>query len=98
MKGFINFIRERGVMGLAIGFLLGGAVSKVVTSLVTDIINPFVGLLLGAVGGLKSAYIKIGPAKIMWGSFLSTLIDFTIIALVVYMGVKILRLDKPEKK
>jgi len=98
MKGFINFIRERGVMGLAIGFLLGGAVSKVVTSFVTDIINPAVGLLLGKVGGLKLAYFKIGPAKFMWGSFLSTLIDFTIIALVVYIGVKILRLDKPEKK
>ena len=40
MKGFLEFVREQGVVGLATGFILGGAVSKVVTSLVTDIINP----------------------------------------------------------
>jgi large conductance mechanosensitive channel len=43
MKGFLNFIREQGVVGLAVGFILGGSVSKVVTSLVTDIINPVLG-------------------------------------------------------
>ena len=98
MKGFMDFIREQGVVGLAVGFVLGGAVSKVVASLVTDIINPVLGIALGVVGGLKEAGIQIGPAKILWGSFVSTTIDFIVIALVVYFGVKILRLDTLDIK
>ena len=40
MRGFLNFIREQGVVGLAIGFILGGAISKLVAALVNDLINP----------------------------------------------------------
>ena len=98
MKGFINFIREQGVIGLAIGFVLGGAVSKVVTALVTDIINPIVGIALGAATGLKDAYIQIASVKIMWGDLVSVVIDFIIIALVVYFGFKLLGLEKLDKK
>ncbi|MBI5044616.1 MAG: MscL family protein [Candidatus Levybacteria bacterium] len=98
MKGFIEFIREQGVIGLAVGFILGGAVSKVVASLVTDIINPLLGVVLGFAGNLDDAYIKLGSSKIMWGSFISTTIDFLVIALVVYFGVRLLRLDRLYKK
>ena len=42
MKGFIAFIREQGVVGLAVGFILGGAIAKMVTSLVNDMINPLI--------------------------------------------------------
>ena len=98
MKGFINFIREQGVVGLAVGFILGGAVAKLVSSLVTDLINPVLGIILGAAGGLKEAYLQIGPAKLMWGSFVGNLIDFIVIAAVVYFGVKALKLDKLDKK
>jgi len=98
MKGFVEFIREQGVMGLAVGFILGGAVSKLVASLVKDIINPILGIILGAAGDLSNSYLAIGTAKIMWGSFINTIIDFLVIALVVYYGVKLLRLDKLDKK
>jgi len=98
MKGFLDFIREQGVVGLAVGFILGGAVSKLVSAIVTDIINPILGALLGSLGGLKSAYFAIGSAKIMYGDLLSVLIDFIIIASVVYFGVKKLGLDKLDKK
>lgn len=98
MKGFLNFIREQGVVGLAVGFILGGAVSKLVSAIVTDLVNPLVGLALGSVEGLKEAYLPVGSAKLMYGDFISTLIDFIIIALVVYFGVKILKLDKLDKK
>jgi large conductance mechanosensitive channel len=98
MKGLIDFIREQGVVGLAVGFILGGAVSKVVTALVVDIINPVLGLVLGAAGNLKDAYLAVGPAKFMWGDFVATAIDFTVIAFVVYFGVKGLGLDKLDKK
>ena len=98
MKGFIQFIREQGVVGLAVGFILGGAVSKVVTAVVTDLINPLLGLALGAVGNLKDASFSIGSAKVLYGDFVSTTIDFIIVALVVYFGVTILKLNRLDKK
>lgn len=98
MKGFIDFVRKQGVVGLAVGFILGGGVSKIVASLVNDIINPILGMGLGAVEGLRGAYIQIGSSRLMWGSFISTMIDFVIIALVVYGMVMLLGLNKEEKK
>lgn len=101
MKGFVEFIREQGVVGLAVGFILGGAVSKVVASLVSDIINPLLGVVLGFAGDLSTANLSLGSTKIMYGNFLNVLIDFTVIAAVVYFGVKGLgldKLDKPKKK
>lgn len=98
MKGFLNFIREQGVVGLAVGFILGGAVSKVVASLVGDIINPLLSVVLGAAGGLTTASISFGSVEIKYGSFLGVVIDFLVIALVVYYGVKGLGLDKIDKK
>jgi large conductance mechanosensitive channel len=98
MKGFLEFIREQGVVGLAVGFILGGAVSKVVSALVTDIINPILGIALGAAEGLKTASFKIGTAEIMYGDLVSVIIDFAVIALVVYFGVKLMKLDKLDKK
>ncbi|PIR89800.1 mechanosensitive ion channel protein MscL [bacterium (Candidatus Gribaldobacteria) CG10_big_fil_rev_8_21_14_0_10_37_21] len=98
LKGFLNFIREKGVVGLAVGFLMGGAISKVVAAFVNDIINPILSLVLGRGGGLKNAALDLGVSKIMWGDMLAVLIDFIVIALVVYFGVKFLKLDKIDKK
>ena len=94
MAGFIQFIREQGVIGLAIGFILGGAVGKVVSSFVTDVINPLIGLVFGSVDGL--AEMAIGTIKL--GSFLSALIDFGIIAAVVYFVFKGLKIDRFDAK
>lgn len=98
MKGFIDFIREQGVVGLAVGFILGGSVSKVVSSIVNDLINPLLGLVLGKAGDLKSYSLELGTAKLMWGSFTANLIDFLVIAFVVYYLVKSIGLDKLDKK
>lgn len=98
VMGFVDFIREQGVIGLAVGFILGAAISRVVSSLVTDLINPLLGLILGSTKGLENAYIPLLGAKIMIGRFFSTLIDFIVIASVVYFGVKVLKLKKLEKK
>ncbi|MFA6253293.1 MAG: large conductance mechanosensitive channel protein MscL [Patescibacteria group bacterium] len=97
MKGFINFIREQGVVGLAVGFILGGAISKVVSGLVNDIINPLIGSLLGG-ANLDQLAWQLGENKIMFGAFVNTVIDFIIVALVVYFGVRILKLDRLDKK
>lgn len=98
MRGFLDFIREQGVIGLAVGFVLGGAVSKFVTAIVVDLINPVLGLALGTVGDFKKLSISLGSAKFMVGDFLSNLIDLVIIALVVYIFVTKLRLDRLDKK
>lgn len=98
MKGFLEFIREQGVIGLAVGFILGGSVSKVVTSIVTDLINPLLGVVLGSTKGLASAYVVVGGSKVLYGHFLSILIDFTIVAAVVYIFVKSLKLDRLDRK
>jgi len=97
MKGFLNFVREQGVVGLAVGFLLGGAVSKLVTALITDIVNPLLGIILGLAGNFKEASWTIGGSTLMWGNFVSSLIDFGVIAAIVYFGVHGLGLDKLDK-
>ncbi|MEI8232215.1 MAG: MscL family protein [bacterium] len=98
MKGFLNFIREQGTIGLAVGFLLGGAVSKLVTALITDVVNPLLSLILGVAGNFKDASLQLGSAKLMWGDFVAALIDFAVISAIVYFGVHGLGLDKLDKK
>lgn len=98
MRGFLEFIREQGVVGLAVGFIMGGAISKVVGSLANDIINPVLGIVLGAAGNLSDANWQVGGAIVAWGKFLSVLIDFAVIALVVYFGVKLMKIDRIDKK
>jgi len=98
VSGFVTFIREQGVVGFAIGFILGGSISKVVASLVSDIINPLIGIVLGGTEGLAARAVTIGKATIFYGKFISTLIDFLILAAVVYFVFKGLGLEKLDKK
>jgi large conductance mechanosensitive channel len=97
MKGFIEFIRTQGVVGLAVGFILGKAISDVVASIVTDIVNPLIGIVLGRFGELSDLTLKLSTAEITYGKFITILINFIIIAFVVYFGVKKLGLDKLDK-
>lgn len=94
MAGFIQFIREQGVVGLAIGFILGGAVSEVVGSMVNNVINPVIGLIFGSTSGM--AAWTVGPVGL--GAFVAAIIDFVIIAAVVYWGFKKLGLDRIDAK
>jgi large conductance mechanosensitive channel len=98
VHGFMDFMREQGVIGLAVGFLVGGAVSKLVTAFITDVINPLLGLVLGLAGDFGSAKIAVGESEILIGHFIATLVDFIIIAAVVYFGVRMLKLDRLDKK
>ena len=93
VTGFLDFIRERGVMGLAIGFIMGGAVSKVTTSLSTDVVNP----ALATVFGSTERIGDIAFGSIAVGKFLAAIIDFFVLALVVYALFKMLGLDKLDK-
>jgi large conductance mechanosensitive channel len=93
LQGFREFIKNQGVFGLAVGFILGGAVSKFVSSLVTDIIYPVLNGLLGGVGDLTTQVVYVGGSAVKYGTFLSTGIDFIIIAFVVYASFKLLKID-----
>lgn len=96
MNGFVQFIRERAIAGLAIGFILGGATSELVRAFINDIVNPLLGLLLGKVEGLTTASFSVFGAEILWGDFVSVLINFFVLAGVVYLGFKWLKLDTPS--
>lgn len=97
VRGFFDFIREQGVVGLAIGFVLGGSVTRVVQAFANDLVNPFIGLLFNSTE-LKQASTTIAAVTFKWGNFLTTVIDFIIIAAVVYIGFKLLRLDRVDRK
>jgi large conductance mechanosensitive channel len=87
VKEFVEFIREKGVLGLAVGIIMGGAVTKFVTSIVENIINPFLGAITGVAGNLTELTYRIPYTGIVlkWGAFLSSLIDFLAIILVIYL-------------
>lgn len=97
VMGLIDFIRTQGVVGFAVAFILGGAISVLVTSLVTNLVNPVIGIALGNAKDLAENSIKFFEAEIKYGKFLMDLINFFVIALVVYFGIKKLGLDKLDK-
>src|SRR3989344_5295405 len=92
LAGFIDFIRDRGVAGFAIGFILGGAAQKLVQALMDDIINPLVGIIFNTE---NLTQYTIGAFKI--GDFVSVLVNFFILCLVVYIAFKLLKLEKLDK-
>lgn len=98
VKEFAHFIREKGVLGLAVGLVVGGAVTKIVGSLVESFVTPLVGLLVGAAGSLSSAEFVIAGATFKYGAFISNLIDFLAVMLVVYLVFVKSPLNKIDKK
>ena len=93
MTGFFKFIKEQGIVGLAMGFILGGSINKMISSLVNDIIQPTIGLLIGnKQGELAAAHYK----TVAYGSFIANAIDFIIIAVLVYIAFRTMKLNKIE--
>lgn len=102
LGGFVEFIRTQGVVGLAIGFVIGAQAKSLVDQLSNSFINPLLGLLLGSAGDLSAQYFSISlwgnTQKFMWGAFVFALINFVILAAIIYFTFKWLRLDKLDKK
>ena len=96
LSGFREFLKNQGVLTLAIGFILGGAISKFVSSLVVDIINPLLSGALGGVDNLDKKIIHFNHSTIHYGTFLNNGIDFIIIALVIYAGVRLFKMDQEQ--
>ena len=87
LSEFKDFIAKGNVMDMAVGIIIGAAFTAIVTSLVDDIINPIIGIFMGGIdfGGLEA---KIGEATLTYGNFIMALINFLIIAFVVFMLVR----------
>ena len=100
LRDFIDFIRTQGVVSVAVAFIIGKAVSDLVASVVTDLVNPIIGIALKNLGDLSALSFHVLSANITYGKFISVLINFVIVAFVVYFGVKIIgvhKLDKPKQ-
>ncbi len=87
LKEFKEFISRGNVMDLAVGVVIGTAFTAIVNSLVNDIIMPVVGIVTGGVD-FSGLFLEIGGAKLTYGNFISSVISFLLIALVVFFMVK----------
>lgn len=106
MKKFIEefktFISRGNVMDMAVGIIIGGAFTSIVSSLVDDIINP----ILGISGGMDFSQYSIklsGDASLNYGNFISSILNFLIMALIVFLIMKVMngfadKMKKPEEK
>jgi large conductance mechanosensitive channel len=87
LKEFKAFVMRGNVLDLAVAVIIGGAFGKIVSSLVTDILTPIIGLVMGGVDFSGLAFTVRG-ASITYGNFLNSIIDFLVIAFVIFMIVK----------
>ena len=101
LKEFKNFIAKGNVMDMAVGIIIGAAFTAIVTSLVSDLINPIIGLITGGVD-FSNLFVNLGDGEyatlaaaqeagapvFAYGSFFTAVINFLIIAFVVFLLVK----------
>lgn len=108
IKEFKEFALKGNVIDMAVGIVIGGAFGKIVTSLVNDVIMPPIGYVIGGVNFsdlkhiLKPAVMEAGEvvqpeAAIYYGQFIQTIIDFLIIAFMIFMIIKSINKLKKEK-
>ncbi len=98
VQEFRDFLNEYKVVGLAVAFIMGAATTALVQALVNDIVMPVVGAAIPG-GEWQEATLTLGPVLIKWGHFTSALLNFIIIALVVFMIAKVvLKEEKVAKR
>lgn len=98
IQEFKDFLKEYKIVGLASAFIIGVALTSLVQSLVNNVIMPFIGVIIPG-GAWEKATFALGPVQIGWGAFLSALINFIIIAFVVFLIAKfVMKEDKVSKK
>lgn len=88
IEEFMDFLQKFSVIGLAIAFVIGQAASKLISAFVNDLITPFVGLLTPNVGDLNKVGFTVGKSTFSYGDLISNVINFLIIALVVFLAYK----------
>jgi large conductance mechanosensitive channel len=89
IKEFRDFAVKGNVVDLAVGVIIGAAFGKIVASLVEDIVMPGVGVMIGGMD-FKALATQVGGAKIAYGKFLQTCVDFLIVAASIFFAVKVI--------
>ena len=100
MKGFIKefkeFISRGSVIDLAVAVVIGGAFTKIVNSLVEDIIMPIIGVIIGGIN-FEHLMITVGTAEIKYGMFIQAIVNFLLIALVIFSVIKAINTFKKKE-
>ena len=105
-KGFINefktFIKRGNVVDLAVGFIMGSAFGKIVTSMVEDILMPLIGIIIGGIDFTNLSF-KIKDATVSYGVFIQNVLDFLIVAVCIFIFVKLInklnrKKEEPKEK
>jgi large conductance mechanosensitive channel len=96
LKEFREFAIRGNVMDLAVAVIIGAAFGKIVTSLVDNILMPLIGLVMGGVD-FSALSFQLGDAAIQWGLFIQSIIDFIIIAFVIFLIVRAINRLKREE-
>jgi len=95
---FKKFISKGNIFDLAVGVVIGGAFGKIVTSLVNDLLMPVIGLLFGGLD-FTTLKLKINDSEIMYGNFIQNVVDFLIVAVCIFVFIKILsKLTKKKEE
>lgn len=96
LKEFKDFAMRGNVMDLAVAVIIGGAFGKIIASLVNDVLMPLIGLLLGGIS-FSNLSITVNEAVIAYGLFIQAIVDFLIVAFVIFLLVRAMnRMKKPE--
>lgn len=95
---FLDFLKKYQVIALAVAFIIGLASTKLVTAFVNDIVMPIIGVLVPG-GDWRTAAFQVGPIKFLIGDFVGAVLDFLIIAIVVFLIVKwVMKEDATQKR
>ena len=97
LKEFRDFINRGSVIDLAVAVIIGIAFGAIITSLVNDIIMPLVGVVLGKVDFAGQA-IQVGEASIAYGKFIQAIVNFLIIAFVLFLVIRAMNKMQPKKE
>jgi large conductance mechanosensitive channel len=87
LKEFKEFVMRGNVLDLAVAVIIGGAFGKIISSLVNDILMPLIGLVLGGINFSGLAF-TVGDAVVAWGAFVQAIIDFLIVAFVIFLVIR----------
>jgi len=104
MSEFKEFAMRGNVVDMAVGVIIGGAFGKIVASFVADVIMPPIGMILGGVDfkalayTLKPAQGDVAAVMISYGKFIQTIVDFAIIALVIFLAIRTMNSLKKQEE
>lgn len=96
LKEFKEFVMRGNVLDLAVAVIIGGAFGKIISSLVNDILMPLIGLLLGGIDFTGLSF-TVGDAVVTWGNFVQAIVDFLIVAFVIFMIIKAANATKKKE-